>query len=156
MNRLRWFTAERRAWLWPVVIAVLIFSASSRSSVAGPRIPHFDKVVHFSVYGLLATLVCRAMPGRAGAWWALVAVSAYGATDEWHQYFVPGRSTELADWIADTAGAAVAIFIYHRWSAYRRLLERPLRTCSAGIADPGEGGRVGSARSAQAPGKGAH
>ena len=33
---------------------------------------------------------------------------AYGATDEWHQSFVPGRSTELADWIADTAGAAGA------------------------------------------------
>jgi VanZ family protein len=108
------------------VIAVLIFTASSRSAVAGPRIPNFDKVVHFSVYGLLGTLACRAGRGGAGAWWALVAVSAYGATDEWHQSFVPGRSSELGDWIADTAGAALAIMLYRRWHAYRALLERDL------------------------------
>lgn len=131
MNRVRWLSAERRAWLWPLVIAVLIFTASSRSSVAGPKIPHFDKVVHFSVYGLLGTLACRAMPGRRGAWWALAAVSAYGATDEWHQHFVPGRSTELADWVADTAGAAIAILMYRRWTAYRIMLERTLKTRSA-------------------------
>ena len=131
MSATRWFSPERRAWLWPVVIAVLIFSASSRSTVAGPRIPNFDKVVHFSVYGLLGTLACRAIAGRRGAWWALIVVSAYGATDEWHQYFVPGRSTELADWVADTAGAAIAILMYRRWTAYRLLLERPLRGRSA-------------------------
>ena len=127
MNRGRWLSAERRAWLWPVVIALLIFTASSRSSVAGLRIPHFDKVVHFSVYGLLGTLACRAISGRRGAWWALAAVSAYGATDEWHQHFVPGRSTELADWVADTAGAAIAILMYRRWTAYRTMLEKPLK-----------------------------
>jgi VanZ family protein len=114
-----------------LVIAVLIFTASSRSSVAGPRIAHFDKVVHFSVYGLLGTLACRAIAGSRGAWWALAAVSAYGATDEWHQYFVPGRSSELADWVADTAGAAIAILMYRRWTAYRHLLERPLNSRSA-------------------------
>lgn len=131
MSAARWFSPERRAWLWPVVITLLIFTASSRSSVAGPRIPHFDKVVHFSVYGLLGTLACRAIPGRRGAWWALFVVSAYGATDEWHQHFVPGRSSELADWIADTTGAGVAIILYRRWTGYRMLLERPLRNPSA-------------------------
>lgn len=131
MIRGQWLSAERRAWLWPVVIAVLIFTASSRSSVAGPKIPHFDKVVHFSVYGLLGTLACRAILGRRGAWWALAAVSAYGATDEWHQHFVPGRSTELADWVADTAGAAIAILMYRRWTAYRLILEKPLKIRSA-------------------------
>ncbi|MFM9032630.1 MAG: VanZ family protein [Opitutaceae bacterium] len=146
MNRARWFTAERRAWLWPVVIMVLIFTASSRSSVAGPRITHFDKVVHFSVYGLLGTLACRAMRGRSKAWWALLAVSAFGATDEWHQYFVPGRSSELGDWIADTAGAGVAILLYCRWAAYRTLLEKPLRLRSGEKvgSQAGEGGLVGS------------
>jgi len=131
----KWVSAERRAWLWPMVIAVLIFTASSRSSVSSPRIPHFDKVVHFSVYGLLGTLACRAITGRRAAWWALAAVSAYGATDEWHQYFVPGRSTELADWIADTAGAAIAIYTYRRWTAYRIILEKPLKIRSVAKND---------------------
>lgn len=126
MSIRRWLSTERRRWIWPLLVVVLIFTASSRSAVAGPRIQHFDKVVHFSVYGLLGTLVCRAGRGRAGAWWALAVVSAYGATDEWHQSFVPGRSSELGDWIADTAGAALAIVLYRRWHAYRALLERDL------------------------------
>jgi VanZ family protein len=54
-------------------------------------------------------------------------VSAYGLFDEWHQSFTPGRFVEAADWVADTAGAAMAIVLYRSWGAYRRLLETPLR-----------------------------
>jgi VanZ family protein len=114
--------------LWPVIVAVLIFGASGRSQVADPGIPNLDKIVHFSVYGLLATLVVRARAGgRAWPWMALVITSLYGITDEIHQSYVPGRSMEFADWIADTLGAAVAIFIYTKWTWYRTRLEMPLR-----------------------------
>lgn len=109
-----------------MIIAALIVVASSRPTVAGPRIPHFDKVVHFSVYGLLATLVCRLGNGWRGAAWSLAISSGFGLTDEWHQSFVPGRATELADWTADTLGAACAVSLYAGWSRYRDALERPL------------------------------
>ena len=85
-----------------------------------------DKVVHFCVYGLLATLVCRLGRGWRGAAVALVVASLYGASDEWHQSTVPGRAAELADWVADTLGAATAVVLYTGWAAYRNLLERPL------------------------------
>jgi len=114
-----------RRWAYAAAVALLIFAASSRSTVAGPRIEHFDKVVHFSIYGLLGTLVVRAL--GAGRWGrAVLLVSLYGASDEWHQSFVPGRTSELADWVADTLGATVAIAAYSRWAAYRERLERPL------------------------------
>jgi VanZ family protein len=112
---------------WPLAIAALIFFASSRSHVASPGFTQVDdKFAHFAVYGLLATLVCRLGEGRQVAFWTLLAVSAYGASDEWHQSFVPGRSTDVRDWIADTVGAAIAIGLYMRWTWYRRLLEMPL------------------------------
>jgi VanZ family protein len=38
---------------------------------------------------------------------ATLLASAYGATDEYHQMFVPLRHAELADWIADTIGASI-------------------------------------------------
>lgn len=28
----------------------------------------------------------------------------YGALDEWHQSFVPGRTPDATDWLADVAG----------------------------------------------------
>jgi VanZ family protein len=119
--------ASRRAWLWPLLVAVLIFGVSSRSTVPEPGIPNLDKVAHFSVYGLLGTLLVRT---RAGGRWApflaFAGASLYGVTDEVHQSFVPGRSAEVADWVADTAGAALAIVLYTRWTWYRSRLEAPL------------------------------
>ena len=47
----------------------------------------------------------------------------FGVLDEWHQSFIPGRFSEFADWIADSLGAAVAVFLYTKWHRYRRLLE---------------------------------
>lgn len=121
------FSASRRAWLWPFILAGLIFLASSRSEIAGPDVPGTDKVVHFGVYGLLATLVVRLGRRRRVAWIALLLVSAYGITDEWHQSFTPGRSVEVADWLADTLGAALAILLYRQWTWYRLRLETPLK-----------------------------
>jgi VanZ family protein len=115
---------SRRAWLWPLLVAALIFTASSRSRVAGPPVVYFDKYAHFFVYGLLGTLLVRALQGRRGAAWAALALaSLYGVSDEFHQHFVPGRSCEVGDWIADTSGAALAILLYATWARYRGLLE---------------------------------
>jgi VanZ family protein len=109
-----------------MAVAALIFAASSRSTVAGPRITGLDKVVHFSVYGLLGTLVCRQTGAGRGAVVAVLVASAFGASDEWHQSFVPGRTMELADWLADTAGAALGVAVYRRWPRYRAWLEQPV------------------------------
>ena len=120
-------SSSRIRYLWPFAIAALIFVASSRSHVAAPQVTLIDdKIVHFAVYGLLATLVCRLGGGWRAAGWSLLLVSAYGASDEWHQSYVPGRSMELMDWIADTTGAAVAIALYVGWARYRGWLEWPL------------------------------
>ncbi len=115
----------RLRWLYPAALAATIVVASGRSQVAAPPGMDMDKVVHFSVFGLLATLVARA-PGVRAAWVAALGVSLFGASDEIRQSFTPGRSMEFADWVADTAGAAFAVALYASWAWYRRLLETPL------------------------------
>jgi len=57
------------------------------------------------------------------AWLAVLTVSAFGVTDEWHQSFVPGRDCDVFDWLSDTLGAALAVTLYVKWAWYRRLLE---------------------------------
>ncbi len=104
----------------------MIVIASSCSHVASPDIVYIDKVAHLLVYGLLATLVARNLPAERRVWLAILAVSFFGVTDEWHQSFTPGRSAEVADWAADTVGAVIAAVLYARWAWYRQLLERPL------------------------------
>ena len=122
-------TVSSTAWVWPVALAAVIFAWSSRSRVPdiAPWIPHFDKVVHFSVYGLLGVLTCRIRRGSGWAVLAVVLTSLYGASDEWHQSFVPGRMAGVADWMADTLGAAVAVGFYLGSPRLRHWLEAPAR-----------------------------
>jgi VanZ family protein len=37
----------------------------------------------------------------------------YGVTDEIHQLWVPGRSSDLLDALADATGALLFIFMFH-------------------------------------------
>lgn len=106
--------------LWgPVILwAAAIFAASSRSDT-GPvgRIP--DWLTHGLAYAVLSLLVARALAGGFGAplgWGAAVLAfglaTAYGASDELHQSFVPGRDASAADVLKDLAGAAAGAGAY--------------------------------------------
>lgn len=116
-----------RRWLWPLGFALAIVAESSQAAVTVPAgLWNGDKVVHFLAFGLLGTAVLRALcisrPWlRALA--ALGVASLFGASDELHQYFTPGRSCDGFDWLADTLGAATAAGAYLLWPDYRRLLE---------------------------------
>lgn len=113
-------------WGWAVAVAAMVFLASGRSHVAAPGIEGFDKVAHASVFGLIATLAGRSFRRRRWVWLAILVTSAYGAADEIRQSFTPGRSVEVADWLADTLGACLAVTLYQLWTWYRHLLETPL------------------------------
>jgi VanZ family protein len=52
----------------------------------------------------------------------VLATSVYGATDELHQLFVPQRSTELSDVVADSLGAALAAWVWLKASIRWRWL----------------------------------
>ena len=77
-------------------------------------IPNFDKFVHFTLYAVEAWLLYRCVnwPGRSrfSAARALAiagAMAVWGIADEVHQAWIPGRSVEGRDVLADVAGAAV-------------------------------------------------
>ena len=91
-----------------------------------PPFPFQDKLLHALVYALLAILFRRALrlrgPARLAEWtpWvALLLTSAYGASDETHQWFVPGRQAEVLDWVADSAGGALALALSGKWTTKR-------------------------------------
>ncbi|MFM8178864.1 MAG: VanZ family protein [Candidatus Kapaibacterium sp.] len=96
----------------------LIFVASAQEQAPMPDLGFTwqDKAYHFFAYMAYAATVHRAVsayaltPMRV----ALVVIglsAAYAATDEWHQTWVPGRSSEVADWIADVCGATVTAVV---------------------------------------------
>jgi VanZ family protein len=123
-------TANRRAW---VMVVVWVSFVEVLTSLPGSALPtlalpfRYDWVAHFCMYGVLGMLLARA--ARVSLWpWPrllLVAlgVSAFGALDELHQLWIPGRDAEVMDWLMDTTGSATGIvgfvlamrFDFWRW-----------------------------------------
>lgn len=93
----------------------LIYWLSDQPSLPVPMLlPHQDKVHHAGAYFIMGLLAMRSFNLFTNnkvllALVSLAFCSAYGVFDEWHQFFVPGRDADVADWIADTAGAAFSI-----------------------------------------------
>jgi UDP-2,3-diacylglucosamine pyrophosphatase LpxH len=96
----------------------VIFWLSSLSSYPGHvSLPSpLDKLAHATVFGVLAFLLDLALresrhdlPLYRRHAWIFLAVALYGATDEWHQAFVPGRDCSRYDWLADALGAALGL-----------------------------------------------
>ncbi len=106
-----------KTWGPPLLWAALIFLLSASSLKHAPALdrPLADKVAHAVFFAVLALLLYRALRrGPALSWGraallAVVITSMYGALDEYHQSFVPARSPELADWVADTLGALLVL-----------------------------------------------
>jgi VanZ family protein len=114
-------------WLPVALYMAAIFYVSS---LQNPPIPSgvADVDLHALAYFGLMLVVVRAV--SRGTWtgvttgtiamaWAITV--AYGATDEWHQMYVPTRHAELGDWQADAIGALVAGVCVKAWSIIRRL-----------------------------------
>jgi hypothetical protein len=67
------------------------------------------RLAHVGAYALLAALNRWALAGaQRAALWAWVLAAAFGAVDEWHQAFTPGREATVRDWLLDTLAAAAA------------------------------------------------
>jgi VanZ family protein len=124
--------------LWgPVALyALAIFVESSISRVPAFPSGFTDKDGHALLYAGLAVLVLRAASGARwdgltlGTATAAVAFAAvYGITDEFHQWFVPGRTADVYDWVADCVGAVagvVAVLLVARFAkdGWNRRLRR--------------------------------
>jgi len=79
-----------------------------------PNIEGIDKIAHIVAYGVLAITVFHAFGPwfrHIHPWWLTALVITvcvlYGITDEYHQFFIPGRTSSLFDLLADGCGAVI-------------------------------------------------
>jgi len=97
----------------------LIFLVSAQRTV--PQPPGLGPVLtsmlgHFSVYFVLAIVLWWVLGGfgvEGRRRWLLAFGLAvlYGASDEWHQSFVPGRQPDPFDLLVDAVGAACGLYL---------------------------------------------
>lgn len=111
---------DRKKFLPLIFWMAVIFILSSVPGKEYPSydIPHLDKVVHFGLYGVLGYAAWFAFAaygqtkGKSASWMAGVAASValiYAVSDELHQLYVPFRSCDAADLIADAMGIGAVV-----------------------------------------------
>lgn len=115
-----------------VAWVVVIFVLSTIPKFPDVRLPISpDKLAHVGIYFVLCMLSRRAFfyqerlaflhkhALQAAFWFTLV----YGALDEFHQLYVPGRWADVYDVIADGIGGALFVGVF-AWKSRRKTPER--------------------------------
>lgn len=91
-----------------LIAATVAFFVQVPSSGAS-TLPHIDKLVHFAVFFLLSLTLNKAFSLSVSTSFILLVL--YGLLIEVGQHYVPGRGSDLYDWLADSAG----VLTYFLW-----------------------------------------
>jgi VanZ family protein len=98
---------------------LLILTLTSLPGNELPDIKINDKIEHFLAYGGLGFLLYLSLRVQDKysllkklPWlFSILVVALYGAFDELHQLFIPGRMCDIKDWIADMIGVIIGVVI---------------------------------------------
>lgn len=97
-------------WRFVFVAYLALLSWQLLTPVTVITAGNWDKLYHmvsFAVLAGLAILAWRNYSSRAIA----IALIGYAALTEILQHFIPGRSFEVLDWLADGLGVVIAILV---------------------------------------------
>jgi VanZ family protein len=117
------------AFLWVLLIIILlVMPARDIPSVGFLERIHFDKFVHFSLFGILVALwtipyADKHSPSQNTRFFLLVCLiaCAFGAAMEWVQLeFTKDRDYENGDIVADAIGAIVGMIISMLWVKHEK------------------------------------
>jgi VanZ family protein len=132
---------EPRYSLLTVAYLVAIYWSSSRPDLGAPDGPLLRLVMnlgHAPLFAGLAFCVVKSLRrvGESSARYALAfaVVGACAALDEWHQFFVPGRSASISDLALDLAGI-FGMFLILR--LHTRFKEAARNMSAATVPTPG-------------------
>ena len=118
---LKYFEKHKKYLVYlPLILYwILILILTSLPGVDVPNIQISDKIEHLLAYGGLGFLLNLSLRiqnkfpivKKYPAWFTILIVSSYGALDELHQLFIPGRTCDILDWSADTIGVIIGVII---------------------------------------------
>jgi len=134
-----------RRRLYFSILAFWVALTLTLTSIPNPSfdvtIPFSDKVAHFGFYGVAGFLCAlwrreSGWSGRRAFAFACLFVVLLGAADEVHQQWIPGRSMELLDWVADVSGGtAGALFAMAAAFLFPFLLSREIQPTPRAFTD---------------------
>jgi VanZ family protein len=120
----RTVTRRQRAFRLAILVAwmalLTVWSDQSQLPIDAPEIRFAlfnlqHRLAHLAAFGLLGLLANWAFEGWSRSWlWAIVLTAVFGASDEIHQSWVPGRKAGADDWLFDIFSASLALYLWPR------------------------------------------
>ena len=113
-------------WL-TLAYAVLILIISSIPDLTPPELgfEFQDKLYHFIEYGVFSVLLFFSLLNSSRDFFrknvlviSIFIGASYAIIDEIHQRFIPGRSADILDFVADFLGVALIQIVF--WIYYRK------------------------------------
>ena len=117
------YLKQNRNWvlLFPLILywIILFIGTTLPSDHLSNIIDIGDKLKHFTAYSILAFLLSLNLffqekwvyVSKNYLAYTLIICLFYGVFDEIHQLFVPNRSAEFLDWVADIFGSVFGSFL---------------------------------------------
>ena len=111
-------------WLPVVLWTTIIFLFSARPTPTTSQIVWQDfivkKIAHIVEYGILSMLLYRALinsnvPKKEAGIYSIILTTMYGTSDEFHQFFTPGREPRVRDIFFDAFGAILSIYLIFKF-----------------------------------------
>ena len=112
-------------WLPVVVWMGVIFAGSSISKVQQVGDETLDglahRAAHLLEFAVLGALLLRATSkggpvSKREIIITLIVIGLYGVSDEFHQRFTPGRSSDGSTVLFDMAGGVIGVWVWQRWA----------------------------------------
>lgn len=104
--------------LWALFLLLITLTPGNAMPTTGNfNVPHSDKVVHFVGFGILAFLMSRGFKKQYSKIWlrnhyilcSLVLAISFGIIIEIFQLYIPDRSFDLFDIVANTTGVLAGL-----------------------------------------------
>lgn len=114
---------KRNRWLYINLIVILIGTLMPPGEGGVKLFPHADKIIHFILFAGLGVNICYAFIKTNTLPFVLLLGVLLGFTTEVIQDFIPGRSLDFYDALADTLGIASGYLCYTSFtSSFNKLI----------------------------------
>lgn len=106
------------AWFFVLIWSLLIWQLTTTPDFKITQDSFLSLVIsnggHFFFFGIQAVLLYLAYPSYL---FALTSSSLYGFVIEYFQRSIPGRSGDPLDWLLDTLGAVIFLYLFKKLSS---------------------------------------
>ena len=101
-----------------LTVAIIIVSDMSQPPLPDIGLEFTDKIAHFLAYFCYGLCITAFYSVNFHNWTknsiilgVIIFGSVFAASDEIHQYFVPGRDCDFFDWLADFCGIVASLLL---------------------------------------------